>query len=158
MYSYIKTINKKFWIKDKELHRWTNDLKPAVITNKLKQYFIQSKEYTKINDYLFNEDKIASIVRLKYNNKTCFTFLNDKTTRFLASNGTLEIYVQVNYHISKILHNYPGPAIVYPNGDEEYWIQGTRHRDDGPAVTIGNKHYYFRFGEFVKFETNPSKI
>jgi hypothetical protein len=31
-------------------------------------------------------------------------------------------------------HREDGPAIVFPNGDREWWIEGELHRDSGPAV------------------------
>lgn len=54
MYSYIKTTNKEFWVKDKELHR--DHFKPAIISNNNEQYFIYNRKYTKINDYLMNQE------------------------------------------------------------------------------------------------------
>ena len=31
------------------------------------------------------------------------------------------------------LHRADGPAVIYGNGEEEYWINGVPHRDGGPA-------------------------
>ena len=42
------------------------------------------------------------------------------------------------------------PAIEYANGDKEWWFYGKRHRDNGPAVIIGDKQYWFKYGEFIK--------
>jgi len=41
-------------------------------------------------------------------------------------------------------HREDGPAIIYPNGKEEYWINGYLHRTDGPAIDgpWGYKAYY----------------
>ncbi len=33
-----------------------------------------------------------------------------------------------------VRHREDGPAVEYPNGEEEWWLNGKRHRDDGPAV------------------------
>ncbi|RTK95551.1 MAG: hypothetical protein EKK64_06930 [Neisseriaceae bacterium] len=46
------------------------------------------------------------------------------------------------------------PAIEYSNGDKEWWYYGTRHRVTGPAVIYGNKHYWFKDGNFIKMEIN----
>ena len=32
------------------------------------------------------------------------------------------------------LHRDDGPAVIYPNGDQEWYRFGERHRDDGPAI------------------------
>lgn len=40
------------------------------------------------------------------------------------------------YH-SKI-HREGGPAIVYPNGDKRWYLDGICHREDGPAVEDAN--------------------
>jgi len=44
------------------------------------------------------------------------------------------------------LHNESGPAIVYPNWSEEYYIHGERHNESGPAVVwpSGSKEYWIR--------------
>ncbi|MEI8270276.1 MAG: hypothetical protein WCG45_02815 [bacterium] len=60
-------------------------------------------------------------------------------------NGTKEYY-----NFKGQLHNLNGPSVVYSNGDKEFWSFGERHRLDGPAVIIGNKQYWFEYGEFVK--------
>ncbi len=53
---------------------------------------------------------------------------------------------KVEYYIEDKLHNLYGPAIVYANGNEEYYIDGELSRDpkEGPAVikTNGYKAYY----------------
>jgi len=33
-----------------------------------------------------------------------------------------------------IPHCEDGPAIIFPNGDKEWWVNGELHREDGPAV------------------------
>ena len=32
------------------------------------------------------------------------------------------------------LHRLDGPARIYANGDQEWWVRGLLHRLDGPAV------------------------
>jgi len=48
------------------------------------------------------------------------------------------------------LHNDNGPAVICKNGREEWYVNGKRHRIDGPAVIYGNKQYYFENGEFIR--------
>lgn len=31
-------------------------------------------------------------------------------------------------------HRIGGPAVVYPNGSAEWWVDGELHREDGPAL------------------------
>lgn len=39
------------------------------------------------------------------------------------------------------LHKIGGPAIIYINGDEEWFVNGNPHREDGPAIIRdGGKH------------------
>jgi hypothetical protein len=64
---------------------------------------------------------------------------------FEQENGTKEYY-RWDGKLSK----ENGPAVVYANGDVEYWLFGIRHRTDGPAVVYGDKQYWFEFGEFRK--------
>ena len=42
------------------------------------------------------------------------------------------------------LHNESGPAIVWSDGDTEYYIHGKRHNESGPAIVrpSGSKSYY----------------
>lgn len=62
---------------------------------------------------------------------------------------------RIMYFDKNILHNENGPAIIcyLPNGTkyrEEYWINGRRHRDDGPAFieyredrVVGRQLYFY---------------
>ena len=36
------------------------------------------------------------------------------------------------------LHRTDGPAIIYADGDQEWWVNGKPHRTDGPAVIYAN--------------------
>ena len=41
------------------------------------------------------------------------------------------------------LHNIKGPAVDAPDR-KEWWIEGRRHRDDGPAVqTVAGTHWFY---------------
>lgn len=37
-----------------------------------------------------------------------------------------------------IRHRVNGPAVEWPDGDKEWWVNGLRHREDGPAACLGN--------------------
>ena len=36
------------------------------------------------------------------------------------------------------VHREDGPAVIQPNGSQEWWVNGVRHRLDGPAEIRGN--------------------
>lgn len=44
------------------------------------------------------------------------------------------------------LHRKSGPAVIYGNGDYEYWVYGKRHG----ITSYCGKQYLFKDGEFVK--------
>lgn len=59
------------------------------------------------------------------------------------------------------IHREDGPAIIFPNGREEWWINGNRHRKDGPAVidSKGNAQYWldgkeYSYTEWLELTTN----
>jgi hypothetical protein len=60
-----------------------------------------------------------------------------KSIKREVSNG-IERYIEW-YNEYDQLHREDGPAVEYANGIEEWWINGSRHRIGGPAVTRGNE-------------------
>lgn len=58
-----------------------------------------------------------------------------------------------NYDFIEILydgvyHNSKGPAVIYPDGTEYWYLHGQLHRLDGPAVTLSNgTQYWYKFGQ-----------
>jgi hypothetical protein len=54
------------------------------------------------------------------------------------SNGSREWYLNGNRHRAD------GPAVECVNGSKEWWLNGNRHREDGPAVKLadGGKAWY----------------
>jgi hypothetical protein len=42
------------------------------------------------------------------------------------------------------LHNENGPAVIYADGDKEYYINGQLHNENGPAMVglDGSKYHY----------------
>lgn len=57
-------------------------------------------------------------------------------------------------------HRVNGPAIVHPNGDYEWIVDGRQHRDDGPATYHTNQTiFYYRDKSFVPYgATQPVSI
>lgn len=46
------------------------------------------------------------------------------------------------------LHREDGPALEWPDGTKEWWLNDVRHREDGPALVITrngvvSNHWYF---------------
>ncbi len=76
---------------------------------------------------------ITAEIRLEYMTKFGFDYyISAKSTRW-TRNGKL--------------HRADGPAIMWTDGDCEYYINDERHRTDGPATiwkTIGCVVYYIR--------------
>ena len=52
----------------------------------------------------------------------------------------------------KQFHRVDGPAVEYPNGDSEWWLNGKRHREDGPAVVWKTLHQYYIHGKHLTFD------
>lgn len=50
----------------------------------------------------------------------------------------------VVYYVDGLKHREDGPAVEYPKGGKEWWIHGRRHRINGPAIhqTNGEKYWY----------------
>lgn len=44
---------------------------------------------------------------------------------------------------TKLLHCENGPAVIYPNGDKRWYINGKLHRENGPAIEYEDGRYYF---------------
>ena len=53
-------------------------------------------------------------------------------------------------------HREDGPAIEWPNEDKDWFLNGQRHREDGPAIEFsnGSKHWYLN-GKFHR-EDGPA--
>ena len=71
-------------------------------------------------------------------------------------NGPAIIYPDGDkrYYINGKLHNPDGPAIVWPDGYKEHWINGKRHNPHGPAVVFadGDRAYYIKGEELTEAE------
>jgi hypothetical protein len=53
------------------------------------------------------------------------------------------------YSIKNQLHKKNGPAVIYANGTQEWWINERRHRIDGPAYIRSDGYQeWYRNGEW----------
>jgi hypothetical protein len=56
--------------------------------------------------------------------------------------------VSVSLRRRRWLHNPDGPAVIYPSGAVEYWVNNQLHRDGGqPAVKSATREIYFVRGK-----------
>lgn len=65
----------------------------------------------------------------------------------VRDNGVQEWWV-VNGQDIEVLHREDGPAVIWPDGAEEWYINGVHCRYDGPCVTTrdGSKFWALGFG------------
>ncbi|RTK95480.1 MAG: hypothetical protein EKK64_06565 [Neisseriaceae bacterium] len=117
---------------------------PAVVySNGDKEYWIQGRRH--------RDSDLPAV-----NSHRGFEYWNNgvKYKIIEQPNGTKEYWsylISTNSSPNSLkLHMENKPAIIYPNGDVEYWQWGKRHRNNGPAVIYGNKQYWFYYGEFIK--------
>jgi hypothetical protein len=63
----------------------------------------------------------------------------NKPIKHVSEDGTIEYLLP-----DERRHREDGPAVIRPNGSEEYWINGFAHREDGPAIinANGTKHWF----------------
>ena len=55
-------------------------------------------------------------------------------------------------------HRDDGPAVIYPDGRQQWYRDGMPHREDGPAVIYPDgTHYWYRNGEFHR-DDGPALI
>ena len=63
---------------------------------------------------------------------------------------------------TNIRHNPYGPAIIWKDGGEVFFIENKRHRLDGPAVIYldGQEQYWINHEQLTKeeFELNPERL
>jgi hypothetical protein len=52
------------------------------------------------------------------------------------------------------LHRVDGPAVIYPDGDRDWFLHGERHRVDGPAVIRRDSrhHEWFLHGQWHRVD------
>lgn len=58
---------------------------------------------------------------------------------------------------AQLYHRIDGPAVVYDNGDKSWWVNGWRHRDDGPAIEWSDRIEYWINGKHIP-QLNGKKI
>jgi hypothetical protein len=57
------------------------------------------------------------------------------------------------YDDARRFHRENGPAIIWSNGDIEYYQHGEFHREDGPAVMFDNgDNWYYQHGKLHRLD------
>jgi hypothetical protein len=64
-----------------------------------------------------------------------------------SENGTVRHFAKFDSMPESVPHKIGGPAIIYENGTEEWWVNGFLHREDGPAIRYASEGDYFEGGE-----------
>ncbi|RTK95514.1 MAG: hypothetical protein EKK64_06745 [Neisseriaceae bacterium] len=127
MYCLMKLHIRKEWHKNKVRHRSKNS--PAI-------------EYYDGFKVLYNNGIRYEIIQHENGTKEWHKCIISLTDFVISRNEN---------SFSKTLHSFNDcPAVIYPNGDAEWWCNGKRHRINGPAVVYGNKQYWFVDGEFQR--------
>ena len=67
-----------------------------------------------------------------------------------TQNGSIVFEKQGRYGPS--LHNENGPAVIYPSGEKAFFIDGIKHRADGPAVIKKDEVEWWYNGKRVNFK------
>jgi hypothetical protein len=117
---------------------------PALIkflkNGKYEQWYIMGVRYIRRDDCLVVKKDLTFFYRKLENIVPTIIYDNDTKEWWKTSFGFMS---------KQELHRTEFPAIIYSNGDEEWWQNGKRHRVGGPAVTYGNKKYFYEFGELI---------
>ncbi|MEI8270525.1 MAG: hypothetical protein WCG45_04085 [bacterium] len=121
------------WFKNGIVHR--KDL-PAMV-------YFSGESHWFFNGLRHREKDLPALI--EKDGEETFFWQGEKYTFLEHSNGTKEYYNRFS-----LLHRQDSPAVIYANGDVEYWFDGLRHRLDGPAVICNGKQYFFEWGEFKK--------
>ena len=134
----------KIWKKNNKKHRKN---KPSIeYENGNEEYWIKGQRHR-------NPMEGPAV---KYAIKDFYFLSGNQCFLNIQENGTKEIYIFKGLLKKFYLYSNSNfdsiPSIIYPNGDKEWWFMGKRHRENGPAVIYGNKHYYFEYGNFIKYE------
>jgi hypothetical protein len=58
------------------------------------------------------------------------------------------------YYLNNKKHRLNGPAIIWDDGDKEYWQNDKLHRLDGPAIKFctGYEEYWIEGKQYSKYE------
>ena len=69
--------------------------------------------------------------------------MSNKSNCVTDSNGTKRWYLNGKRH------REDGPAVIYANGDKFWYLNGKCHREDGPAVIASDAKYWYLNGKRI---------
>ena len=72
-----------------------------------------------------------------------------KDGKYIDSSGT------ERWYLNGKRHREDGPATIHTNGTEQWWQHGKRHREDGPAILLkykNTKYWYINNEELTESE------
>ena len=97
----------------------------------------------KIENVYHNEFGPARIRVNKKEGYNLFGMVLPNNIKSLKTSGYKEWYIR-GYR-----HRLDGPAVVYNEGAEEYWVNNKLHNDFGPALISRNVTEYYRHGKWI---------
>ncbi|RTK95508.1 MAG: hypothetical protein EKK64_06715 [Neisseriaceae bacterium] len=149
---------KEHWRKDLLCHR--KYFFPAMTFHNGRKIYCTNGLFRETNAFhsILTSNLVLSVLEKKYKDEPTVVYKDgikewkDEQKGFHRTNGPAIMYPngEEEYWVNGKRHRENGPAVIYPNGDCEYWDHGKRHRKNGPAVIIGNKQYWFKRGKFIK--------
>jgi len=94
-------------------------------------------------EFAVDQDCVPDWFIEKIEKKRLVKFLEDHP-EFCKSVKKIDSCGIIRYIKMGGIHCEDGPAVIWPNGEEEYWVDGKRHREDGPAIIWpdGQKEYW----------------
>ena len=78
----------------------------------------------------------------------------------MSNYKTYEVRIYPNGHkywyLNGKRHREDGPAFESSNGDKEWWLMGKRHREDGPAIESSNGYKAWYLNGNLHREDGPA--
>lgn len=56
------------------------------------------------------------------------------------------------------LHRLDGPAVIWEDGDKEYWVNGKLHRLDGPAMELHSLDTFLWFVNGIRIRDEKENL
>ena len=108
----------------------------------------------KVNEYLA-ESQQSGLPHISQNKFRTIYYLDPEHTIKHREDGPATIYNQggEKWYLHNKLHRVGGPAVTYLSGDKYWYEHGELHREDGPAVQSGfGKHSWYIRGQKLSEE------
>ena len=106
---------------------------------------MQNLQYTTEFQDIFFHHIILYLDITQFRSLVVNTFVGTKRRWFLLNwqkNSNIKVINEKLWYINGKKHREDGPAVEYTNGDKEWWINDQCHREDGPAIEYCYKAWY----------------